>query len=88
MSASVPPVEAPIATTFSVVSAMAWVAGERMASAVSLGSTVAVWPERAQLRRGRGLDSLAESYPRILQKLFAAEVRFGDDFDRPHTRAP
>ena len=39
-NASVPPVDAPITTTFSVVSAMAWVAGERMASAVNLGSTV------------------------------------------------
>ena len=43
-SASVPPVEAPITTTFSVVSAMACVAGERIASAVSLGSTVWLGP--------------------------------------------
>ena len=54
-----------------------------MASAVSLGSTARLRPESAQLRRGRGLDSLAKGYPRILQKLFAAQARFGDDFDRP-----
>jgi hypothetical protein len=35
-------------TTFSVVSAMACVAGERMASAVSLGSTVWLGVQRAQ----------------------------------------
>ena len=39
-NASVPPVEAPMATTFSVVSAIACVAGERMQSAFSLGSTI------------------------------------------------
>ena len=80
--ASVPPVDAPTTTTFSVVSSMAPVARGRMASAVSLGSTVWLAEGTRKRAAGRCLDGLAKHDARFLQELLAAQARLGDDVHR------
>ena len=81
-SASVPPVEAPITTTFSVVSAMACVAGERIASAVSLGSTVWLGRRVRSLAAAAAFTASQSVDARVLKKLLGAQPRLGDDLHR------
>ena len=86
-SASVPPVEAPSTTTFSVVWNIAFRrrGAGRTASAVSFGCTMAAAAARSGRSRARGrrLDRVADPHPRFLEELLGTQARLVDDLDRP-----